>query len=174
MNSMKNSKLYVVSSATGITSESGCYKIWITKTDTELIIKQLTSELNQSQIEQIENEMEFKDGMYCVYVGKSENLKQRISYHINKNAKNSTFIKSLNAIFNEEKGNMPNTDRIVSNAVFECVCSSFLCISRSEYEARLINEKFRILNIHENEYPIPLQITEELTSLRKKLSRKGY
>lgn len=117
--------------------------------------------------------MEFKDGMYCVYVGKSENLKQRISYHINKNAKNSTFIKSLNAIFNEEKDNMPNTDRIVSNAVFEYVYSSFLCISRSEYEARLINEKFRILNIHENEYPIPLQITEELTSLRKKLSRKG-
>ncbi len=166
MQSMKNSNLYGVSSASGITSEPGCYKIWITENDTELIIKQLKPELNQSQIKQIENEMEFKDDMYCVYVGKSENLKQRISYHINKNAKNSTFIKSLNAIFNEEKDNMPNTDRIVSNAVFECVYSSFLCISRSEYEARLINEKFRILNIHENEYPIPLCIKEQLTTLR--------
>ncbi len=174
MNSMKNSNLYSVSVTKCINSEAGCYKIWVTKKDTDSIIKTLKPGLSKADVSAIKGEMEFKENMYCVYVGKSENLRQRLSNHINKNPHNSTFIKSLNAIFNEEKGNMPNTDRIVSNAVFEYVYSSFLCISCSEYEARLINERFRILNIHENEYPIPLQITEELTFLRKKLSRKGY
>lgn len=102
----------------------GYYKWWALKSELEVILNVLNIQLSE-----IENALEFKDGMYCIYVGIAvkESVRNRLNWHVNDNHSAfqvmngtlSTLRQSISSIIVKNQYDKESTDSFIDKLYVE-------------------------------------------------------
>lgn len=161
-----------------ISNLPGYYKWWAKKTELDLILNNLNV---QSQI--IENAIETKEDLFCIYVGiaAKESVRSRLNWHINdshtksrvENGTLSTLRQSISSIIARNQYDKNATDSFIDKLYVEYFYSNNPIKSEAakkelhNIEIHLLAEYLRILNIQDNHHPLSERIKYELKKLRK-------
>ena len=145
-----------------ISSKQGYYKWWASKSGIEKILKKMN--IKGISFEEIRDHLEYndKEKVFCVYVGKSGNLHNRIKTHLIPILYRSTLRNTIGCL--EKK--VRNAEKVINNSIEEYIkdykitcCptdKTFLkkvgCKSLGSLEKFLIRRKLHILNIDGNTY----------------------
>ena len=158
----------------------GYYKWYATKEDLALLLNNLGY-----SIDELINDIETKDNLYCVYIGVAikESIKSRLNWHVNdkhtetsvKQGFLSTFRQSISSVIAhnqyDEKSTNDFIDRLyVEYFVIDAPIKSEKAKRIIEpIEKELINSYLRILNIKDNKYPLMLDkgIKKKIKIIRK-------
>ena len=149
----------------------GWYKIFVSYENCKYLLKKLGNEKDPNDLKIEKKDVENVGSLYCIYVGKSSNLKNRLNAHFGNSGANTTIKTSLTAVLANEKQS-EEQQRIVYNfmndAYFECGYKAdfkdgeYLCV----WEAKEINKYIRILNIDCNENKEAESFVKRLIALR--------
>ena len=161
-----------------ISNVPGYYKWWAAQSELDVIIKELN--INFSDIE---NALELKDGLFCIYVGIAvkESAHARLDWHVNDkhtasqvlNGTLSTLRQSISSIVVGNQFDKEATNDFIDKLYVEyfyCnepIKSETAKISLHETEKKLLDEYLRVLNIQENHHPLSMPIKTALKELRK-------
>lgn len=149
-----------------IESKPGIYKWWAEKSELKSIL-----DVFGIQLKDVENEIEQKGGLYCIYVGQAKSLEDRLKgNHVNGRQK-STLRKSVGAIFAKKYGTKSIENKL--NDFIDKLKIEYRLVSvekLDDEERKEIGHKFlRILNGQHNAHPLrkAFDISNVLTRLRK-------
>ena len=161
-----------------IPSKPGYYKWWISKTELDLILKAFDVSFSE-----IENSLEKKDGLFCVYVGiaAKESVRSRLNWHVNdshstsrvKNGTLSTLRQSIASIISHNQYDKASTDSFINKMFIEYFFIDYPIKFETAIkelhaiETKLMDEYLRILNIQDNHHPLADSIKSKLKVLRK-------
>lgn len=161
-----------------ISSKPGYYKWWISKTELDLILKAFGVSFSE-----IENSLEKKDGLFCVYVGiaAKESVRSRLNWHINdphtesrvENGTLSTLRQTIASIVSHNQYDKAATDSFIDKMFVEYfyidspIKSETTKKELQTIETNLMYEYLRILNIKDNHHPLSTSIKTKLKELRK-------
>ena len=161
-----------------ISNLPGYYKWWAAQSELDVILKALNI-----QFSDIENALEIKDGLYCIYVGIAvkESVRARLDWHVNDkhtasqvlNGTLSTLRQSISSIVSGNQFDKESTDNFIDKLYIEyfyCnepIKSETAKIKLHETEKQLLTEYLRVLNIQENHHPLSIPIKIALKELRK-------
>lgn len=154
-----------------IPESSGYYKWWCKKNDLALICEKLDIKL-----EDIIDEVEKRDSLYCIYVGQTVNFRKRFKNHILPNSKditkrnqNSTLRRTIAALLQKDVDHYEVVDNFISCLYVEM----FIHENATEDELDLleynaINEYYRILNVDGNNHKLSKKYGYKLKELKLK------
>ena len=109
---------------------------------------------------------------YCIYVGDTKDLKQRIkSQHLGGNIKGSTLRQTIAAVYLEEK-NEKKIDEIEDQMVLDVYYGEDFSCDYHTFQNQMINSHFRILNNKDIMPDNPLYSEERHYRLTKKGNSK--
>jgi len=161
-----------------ILSKPGYYKWWISKNFFDFLL----DALNVSY-EEIKNDLEERDGLFCVYVGiaAKESVRQRLNWHINdphtasrvNNGTLSTLRQTIASIVSHDQYDKATTDMFIDKMLVEWfyidspIGSAAAKTELHEIETNLLSEYLRILNIQDNHHPLSKLTKTRLKKLRK-------
>ena len=161
-----------------ISNFPGYYKWWAAQSELDVILKALNI-----QFSDIENALEIKDGLYCIYVGIAvkESVRARLDWHVNDkhtasqvlNGTLSTLRQSISSIVAGNQFDKTATDSFIDKLFIEYFYCDEAIKSESakhklhETEKQLLAEYLRVLNIQENHHPLSNPIKMALKELRK-------
>ena len=161
-----------------ISALPGYYKWWAAQSELDVILKALN--INFSDIN---NALEIKDGLFCIYVGIAvkESVRARLDWHVNDkhtasqvlNGTLSTLRQSISSIVAGNQSDKEATNNFIDKLYVEyfyCnepIKSEAAKISLHETEKKLLAEYLRVLNIQENHHPLSMPIKTALKELRK-------
>lgn len=161
-----------------IPSKPGYYKWWISKTELNLILKAFDVSFSE-----IENSLERKDGLFCVYVGiaAKESVRSRLNWHINdphtesrvENGTLSTLRQTIASIVSHNQYDKAATNSFIDKMFVEyfyidsSIKSETAIKELQSIETNLMAEYLRILNIQDNHHPLSDSIKKKLKVLRK-------
>lgn len=151
-------------------TEQGCYKWWASKKELVKLLPSLGLEF-----EQIREFLEEKNGFYCIYVGKSTNVRKRlICNHIDGSVRNSTFRRTIAGLMNYRKQcEQIINDEFIDKFKIEPIYGAF------EKEKYYINEPmensketfFRILNSECNKHKLAKISKKKIKDAREKIKK---
>ena len=161
-----------------ISNQPGYYKWWAAQSELDVILRALNIKFGD-----IENALEIKDGLYCIYVGIAvkESVRARLDWHVNDkhtasqvlNGTLSTLRQSISSIVASNQFDKEATNNFIDKLYVEyfyCnepIKSEAAKIKLHETEKNLLAEYLRILNIQENHHPLSMPIKTALKELRK-------
>ena len=161
-----------------ILPKPGYYKWWVSKNELELLINVL-----DISFADIENSLEVKEELFCVYVGiaAKESVRQRLNWHINdphtasriRNGTLSTLRQTIASIVAHNQYDKTTTDSFIDSMFVEWfyidapIKSEKAKTELNLIESKLMAEYLRILNIQENHHVLSKSIKKELKKLRK-------
>lgn len=153
----------------------GIYKWWAAKEELLKILKKLKVVDFIDVDKEIEHkEIENKE-MYCIYVGKATDLRDRLKKHMRGSIDNSTLRKSLGAILwnGEKKEDLKNK---INNEFIDKFFVEYKCVENvgllDVEESEEISKCLRILNIDGFNHKTFMQyINQPLSDLRDKLKK---
>ena len=143
-------------------NELGWYKIFVSREKCQLLLEKLGMNENPDNFDIEKKKVENIGCLYCIYVGKSSKLKNRLKEHFGYSKESTTLKTSLSAVLQNDAHNF------MGDAYFEYGYKSdfkdgeYLCV----WEAQEINKCVRILNIDCNENKNAEPFIEKLTTLR--------
>ena len=161
-----------------ISNLPGYYKWWAAQSELDVILKALNIKFFD-----IENVLETKDELFCIYVGIAvkESVRARLDWHVNDkhtssqvlNGTLSTLRQSISSIVSGNQFDKESTDNFMDKLYVEyfyCnepIKSETAKIKLHETEKQLLAEYLRVLNIQENHHPLSIPIKIALKELRK-------
>lgn len=161
-----------------ISSLPGYYKWWAAKSEFALILKAL-----KVQLEDIQQAIETKDDLFCIYVGIAvkESVRARLNWHVNdkhtvsqvNTGTLSTLRQSISSIVSGNQFDKAATDSFIDKLYVEWfysknqVKSEEAMIELHEIEKNQMADFFCILNIQDNHHPFARTTKIELKRLRK-------
>ena len=161
-----------------ISNLPGYYKWWAAQSELDVILKALNI-----QFSDIENALEIKEGLYCIYVGIAvkESVRARLDWHVNDkhtatqvlNGTLSTLRQSISSIVTGNQFDKTATDSFIDKLYVEyfycdeAIRSETAKHKLHETEKKLLAEYLRVLNIQENHHPLSTPIKTGLKELRK-------
>lgn len=167
-----------------ISSKPGYYKWWISKIFLDFILDKL-----HVSFEEIENVLEERDGLFCVYVGiaAKESVRQRLNWHINdphtvsrvNTGTLSTLRQTIASIVSHNQYDKTSTDQFIDRMYVEWfyidsqIGSEEAKNELHDIETNLMSEYLRILNIQDNHHPLSKPIKKTLKELRKQSRMKA-
>ena len=167
-----------------ISSLPGYYKWWAAQSELDVILKALNI-----QFSDIENALEIKDGLYCIYVGIAvkESVRARLDWHLNDkhtasqvlNGTLSTLRQSISSIVAGNQFDKEATDSFIDKLFVEyfycdeAIKSETTKHKLHETEKKLLAEYLRVLNIQENHHSLSTPIKTALKELRKQSRTKA-
>lgn len=165
-----------------IFSKQGYYKWWVSKTELDFILKTLNVSFSK-----IENALETKDGLFCVYVGiAKKSLRERLSWHVNdshtaqrvESGTLSTLRQTISSIVSHNQYDKASTDLFIDKMFVEAFMYDCSAVPDEAAEILHTTEKnlltryLRILNIQDNHHPLSGSIKNILKELRKQSRNK--
>lgn len=161
----------------------GCYKWWATENNVNDLLKQLYGKkYNKDIFEQIKDILEYdkKTDLYCIYVGKANDIFDRLKTHA-KDIEHSTLRRTICSLINKEQITLTQINEKIDNELKKLKVQYFpLNETQREIKERIIkngkkfkdielkgvetkctlldleyfiiNENFHILNVDENHY----------------------
>lgn len=157
----------------------GYYKWWAAQSELDVILKALNI-----QFSDIEQALEIKDGLYCIYVGIAvkESVRARLDWHVNDkhttsqvlNGTLSTLRQSISSIVAGNQFDKEATDSFIDKLFVEyfycdeAIKSEAAKHKLHETEKQLLAEYLRVLNIQENHHPLSMPLKMALKELRYK------
>lgn len=167
-----------------ISSKPGYYKWWISKNFFDFLLDAL-----YISFENIENALEERNGLFCVYVGiaAKESVRQRLNWHINDphtasrvdNGTLSTLRQTIASIVSHNQYDKSSTDQFIDLMYVEWfyidsqIGSEEAKTELHNIETNLLSEYLRILNIQDNHHPLSEPIKTTLKELRKQSRNKA-
>ena len=161
-----------------ILPKPGYYKWWVGKNELELLLN-----VFDISFADIENALEVKEGLFCVYVGiaAKESVRQRLNWHINdphtasrvRDGTLSTLRQTIASIVAHNQYDKAATDSFIDSMFVEWfyidapIKSEKAKTELHIIESKLMTEYLRILNIQENHHVLSKSIKKELKKLRK-------
>lgn len=152
-----------------IDAKPGYYKWWAYGSELKKILAKLGLELGA-----VENSIEKMNDLYCIYVGiTSSSLRMRLNWHVNdkhslkrvENGRLSTLRKTISSIVAEDQSDKKATNEFIDKLQVEYFYEDKDRVK--EIENKLINDKFRVLNIQDNHHPLAEKSVKALKTLRK-------
>ena len=165
-----------------ISSKPGYYKWWVSKTELDFILKSLNVSFSE-----IENALETKDGLFCVYVGIAKrSLRERLNWHVNdphtaqrvESGTLSTLRQTISSIVSHNQYDKASTDLFIDKMFVEAFINDSSAVSDEAAkilhttEKNLLSRYLRILNIQDNHHPLSEPIKTTLKELRKQSRNK--
>ncbi len=159
-----------------IAEKTGCYKWWSPEEQVKKLLFKLGLEFSD-----VKSSLEKKEGLYCIYVGKANNLKSRIiRQHIIGGVSNSTLRKTIASVMKYYDNSKVDTN----NNFIDYFKVQPIYLKKGELkdlEHSLINEKhgntsyFRFLNSEDNKHEIALEVDlpQKITKARDKAKEKN-
>ena len=166
-----------------ISLKPGYYTWWVSKTELDFILKTLNVSFSE-----IENALETKDGLFCVYVGIAKKcLRERLNWHVNdphtasrvESGTLSTLRQTIASIVSHNQYDKASTDSFIDKMFIE---EGFIDCSAvpdeadevlHTFETNLMKRYLRILNIQDNHHPLSEPIKKTLKELRKQSRMKA-
>lgn len=161
-----------------IFSLPGYYKWWASRFELDVILDTLNVPFPE-----IENALETKNGLYCIYVGIAvkESVRNRLNWHVNDmhtssqviNGTLSTLRQSISSIVAGNQYAKDATDSFIDKLYVEWFYSNNPIKTETaknelhQIEKQLLNEYLRVLNIQDNHHPLSSSIKTKLKELRK-------
>ena len=161
-----------------IPAAAGYYKWWCEKAELDVILKALGADISD-----IQQAIERKDNLYCVYVGiaAKESVRARLNWHVNdkhtasrvNNGTLSTLRQSISSIVAKNQYDKEATDAFIDKLHVEWFCidspikSAEAKAKLYSVERNLLFDRLRILNIKDNLHPLAEPIKFKLKLLRK-------
>ncbi len=151
-------------------AEQGCYKWWASKDELVKLLPSLGL-----KFEQIKEFLEEKNGFYCIYVGKSTNVRKRLIYnHIDGSVRNSTLRKTIAGLM----GYQDQYEQRINNDFISKFKIEPIYVNPKE-EKKYINEPiknsdktyFRILNSDGNEHEFAKKTKEKIKKARERVEK---
>ena len=166
-----------------ISSKSGIYKWWVSKIELDFILKTLNVSFSE-----IENALETKEGLFCVYVGiAKKSLRERLNWHVNdshtaqrvESGTLSTLRQTIASIVSHNQYDKASTDLFIDKMFVEdCLVDCSAVPDKAAeilhtVEKNLLIRYLRILNIQDNHHPLSTPIKTTLKELRKQSRNKA-
>ena len=167
-----------------IEEKPGYYKWWAQKNEFDYLLKKLNI-----NFEDIEDSLEIKDNLYCIYVGiaVNESVADRLNWHINdkhslskvKHKTLSTLRQTISSIISNNQADEAGTNEFIDKLKVEYYLLDYQIKSekaKSEIKAiedDLLQKKLYILNIQDNHHPLSKPIKIKLKKLRKDSNAKA-
>lgn len=161
-----------------ISSLPGYYKWWGSRSELDVILNALNVHFSE-----IENALEIKNGLYCIYVGIAvkESVRTRLNWHVNdkhtssriRNGTLSTLRQSISSIVAGNQFAKDATDSFIDKLYVEWFYSNNPIRTDAaknelhQIEKQLLVEYLRVLNIQDNHHPLSTSIKTKLKELRK-------
>lgn len=161
-----------------IPAAAGYYKWWCEKAELDVILNALAIDFSD-----IQQAIERKDNLYCVYVGiaAKESVRARLNWHVNdkhtasrvKNGTLSTLRQSIASVVAKNQYDKEATDAFIDKLYVEWFCidspikSAEAKAKLYSVERNLLFDRLRILNIKDNLHPLAEPIKFKLKLLRK-------
>lgn len=156
----------------------GYYKWWASKDDFLRLLSAL-----DVPFEEINADVEQKDGLWCVYVGiaAKESIRSRINWHINdphteskvKSGTLSTLRQSIASLVAGNQFDKVATDSFIDGLSFEVfpvegeIGSCDVTCKLHDAERKMLGDRLCILNIQDNCHVKAAEIKKKLKALRK-------
>lgn len=161
-----------------ISSRPGYYKWWVCKNELDFLLEVL-----EISFIDVEDFIEVKDDLFCVYVGIAAkgSLRQRINWHVNdphtssrvEEGTLSTLRQTIASIVAHNQFDKVATDLFMNSMFVEWfyidspIGTESTKIELHNIESKLMSEYLRILNIQDNHHPFSNPIKRKLKTLRK-------
>lgn len=159
-----------------VPAKAGYYKWWAGEPEFRLLVERLGVDFDECSARS-----EKEDGLYCIYVGQSSKLKDRLGNHVTRHrldeiesGRLSTFRQTLSSVVAGDQSDMETTDAFIDKLYVEWFLVDPTTDDVNEIETQRINEYLRILNGMKNhdEYH-EAKISKKLTAIRNEAKHKA-